>query len=276
MVAVWSTTPYYYVFHSSNCEIEARPLVAGEKVDLTKLVKPGYLYGGYYKNYQNLDDTEVFNASFKAVYDANKTATVSSAVPYNGSALKVGDARFWTKANAYKQSEGADPGSALHPHGSEVYFLKEVPNDYLPSRLVTIRYTGEHDGADQGNGPFSDLFLLTAVDDTLYSDVGFLYGTAKDPDKFESYTSFSNAFNVVYKDEKGDLQQKSYNATALNSKLKRGYVAGYRVDVSSVTGENNAAFILPAWTTLDGCTISQNQVKFYVNNDNQVVWDTNP
>lgn len=199
---------------------------------------------------------------------------------YTGASMKIADnsRRFWTRTKAYGNGDqaGADKGDSLKPEVGTVYYLKEVPADYLPSRLVTVRYTGEHDGVDQGNEPFSDLFLLTAVDDTLYSDVGFLYGTAKDPNTLASYTTFSNAFNVVYKDDKGDLQQTSYDAAALNSKLQRGYVAAYRVDVKSVTGEDKAAFILPAWTTFDGYTVSQNQVKFYVNNENQIVWNTNP
>ena len=263
MVAVWSSTPYYYVFHSSDCTIEARR-ADGNPVNLKSLVREGYLYGGYYKNYQDLAASDdVFNASFQAVYDTNKVSTVSSAKPYDGSALSVNDSRFWKKDNAYKSTDSADPGTALHPQGSAVYFLKEVPDYYLPNRVA---YSVDNDNGKQ----IVQIYLLTAVDDNLYSDIGFFNG-----DYHVSKMSLSNTFTVTSKVD-GEYQSFIISADQLNDEIKRGYIAMTPVtSIPDFTIEANKEFdITPTWTTLDGVEVVNEKLNYIINETNTVIsWD---
>ncbi|MBR4194327.1 MAG: S-layer homology domain-containing protein [Oscillospiraceae bacterium] len=243
MVAVWSTTPYYYVFHSSTGIVEARPLIKGEKVNLQSMVPTGYLYGGYYKNYAELDSTTVFNATFKAVYAADKQCAVEGAVPYDGSV------RSWKRADAYKASEEADIGTNLSPQGSVVYYLKEVPDSYLQNKIVYIR--------DYHNkNKIIDIYLLNVIDDVGYSYLGYeLDGT----DIPRTELTVASTFTVKTKDW-GSL---TITAHDMNTKLSNGYLIIKQLGADAVAAYNNGTFAVdPKWKTLDGVEVTQNHLTY--------------
>ena len=126
MYAVWSSH-VFYVYHSSTGKLQAFSMpisTAGSgsmigTFDITNLVEPGYLYGGYYSTYGGVNMEALENVA-KTVGGANWTSgtlinsncaelsTLNTAniqgvsfVAYTGASLKNGTTRFWTKADAY-------------------------------------------------------------------------------------------------------------------------------------------------------------------------------
>ena len=254
MVAVWSDTQYFYVFHSATRKMEAHPLT-GEKVDLQSMVTPGYLYGGYYKEYAGMskEDTAVFNATFSAVYDTNKQNVMTSVETYTGNSIKTEDGdRFWNKAKAFNVDNGDDPGNLLNPKGSEVYFLKEVPDSFLPNRIMwTI---------DNNNGKqIIEIYLLTVTDDNNYKDSGFFKdGT------FNSRYTLSNTFTVTSKIN-GEYESVTVTPHDINTNLSRGYIAMKPVTtISGYTIADGSFTIVPAWKTLDGVEVQNTKMIYTI------------
>ena len=300
MYAVW--TGFYYVFHSSTGKLEAFEVPTRDTADLTSLIDGSkYLYGGYYSEYGGVKPVSA--AEMRTVKDnilngenfwdyttnavkvnGTTSATVSGAVTYDASAIRLTytdpetnvagqSARFWSSGNACREN-----GTAVTPVVGTVYYLKEVPQAYLPARMLTIRHTGDNTGEDSGSEPIEALYLLTSVDDTNYKDFGCLYGTSKNPTQFESYYSFSKAFITLYKTyENGTevIRKKEYYACDLssipaNDARTNGYVVSYQIDVQN-------AFVTPAWITLDGVTVSQNPYQVNIDTSNNTVsWNPAP
>ena len=88
-------------------------------------------------------------------------------------------------------------------------------------------------------------------------------------------SNLSKKFKVYYKDQNGDVVLKdTYTAHKLSEGIGEndGYVVSYQVPVE----KGKSAFILPTWITLDGVTVSQNQIQYYVSPDGKTVsWPYN-
>ncbi len=95
----------FYIYHSSTCQKETISLpLETETFDLTAKVSDGYLYGGYYADYQKKGTNY------------------------------VGGLGSWVKTKAYTAN-----GSELVPTVGTTYYLKEVPvNSYLKPYLYVI------------------------------------------------------------------------------------------------------------------------------------------
>jgi len=216
------------------------------------------------------DDCAVINLG------AEDVKSLTGYQKYTGAVWKTSDnLPFWTKANAYNTANATQDnpvysGTALVPTPGVVYYLKEVPADYLPARMIAVHETGNNQGADVNTGTISAIYLLTAVDDVTYRSYGFLKGETSNPTGTPQKSTISKKFKVYYKDKNGNVVLKNtYTAHDLSSGIGEndGYVVSYQVPVEP----NKSAYILPTWITLDGVTVSQNQVMFHVSSDGQTV-----
>lgn len=247
LYAVWEKV-HYYIFHSSSGELEAVEWTKDSTVDLTtKLSSDNVLYGGYYKAYGGYEVTDADKENARK--SKNKKYTTVGSVTYDGSNLKNGEKRFWTKNDAYK----AD-GTALAPGQEAVYYLKEVPNKYLA--------TNARWAYDWKKGSIiTAIYLLTCIDDTNFTETGFIVTTQQ---KGRVVSNFSY---------QRDQSEQKTTIGAADLIAQRGYIGV--VDGSNLKIENEAYSIIaalndgndvsvqPYWTTLDGVVISTKGYTFY-------------
>ena len=228
-------------------------------------------------------------ATGTAKADASTSLLDAGAVVYNGESIKhtVAGAtvQFWNKAQAYGFGAQADApsGDQMTPVAGAVYYLKEVPKTFLPNRLVYVKAdknTQLYDGTQIEEGKLTSLYLLTAVDDRNYAENGFMVGTAHSgqtvtfPDGNNgSADTVSRVFTIFVKNG----ETYSYNANALNPSIGVpqgmnpnlvGFVAAKHLDYEWILahkgqtdGSNVTFYLKPYWTTLDGVTVTQDNIK---------------
>lgn len=237
LYAVWDYVGVFYVFHSSDATVDMIDMAAmeAETYDLTATVKENHLYGGYYKGYLDVTDAQAIAAA--------KANTAVSTTKYDGSALKVGDNRFWTKLKAYTatvdETLGGGTGSAMTPKNGVVYYMKEVPVAYLCSRLSYV-----YDWAD--GKKLVNLFPLTAIDDSYYSAVQF-HVEVKNKDYPATICA---SFSITQRNS----TERFTNLATDFANVKRGYIGYAQADELLVA--NSEFTVLPQWVTLDGVTVN--------------------
>ncbi len=299
MYAVWSSH-VFYVYHSSNGKLQAFDLpisTAGSgsmigTFNITKLVEPGYLYGGYYSTYGGVNMTELqkqtlsvgstgwtagtlISPNWNEIAELN-TADITAVNfdKYDGSSLKStknNNARFWTKADAYNVDalpEGmtvADVnGETMKPKADTIYYLKEVPDTYLHSKYAFVYTTdgvtvpNPEPGTD-GALKLDQFYYLTAVDDTAYKSVGFRtgndYTAAAALTSWENSATLTPKFTIIQKECAAlNIPARTVTITPTSfTGLTRGYVGVLRDD--SVVATAGTRTMLPSWLTLDGVVV---------------------
>ena len=273
-----------------------------EEENLVNLVTPGYLYGGYYKTYGGVKEADVTAAVYAyehtpvaAAADAGWTTDSTTSrktynfvdgtnfKSYDGSAVKTNitgtDTRFWTKNDAYGtftarvKVDGAyqnvehndASGDAMRPVPGTVYYLKEVPEQYL-----TTKYVYTYDKTD-GN-KIKDFFMLTLVDDSYYNSIGFrtVEGAESVAEaaegEFMNRKSLASYFTV----SETNHPESSITINASSFGLSSGYV-GILQDNTQIVA-NRSFTLMPSWTTLDNVNVnSHGTLKLTVNGDKTAI-----
>ena len=160
---VTNTLNVFYVYHSSDNTVDIVPMPESGTFDLTSLVKSDHLYGGYYANYQKKGSTYTGGPALDG-----SGAAVNGGVAAGGTAY-TGGAGKWLKSKAFtatqlSSGEGG-PGNAMTPAVGATYYLKEVPVAFLKPYMVVIYDT-------HNNNSIVRLYLLSAIDDLNYNDIG--------------------------------------------------------------------------------------------------------
>ena len=290
MYAVWSA-PHFFVYHSSNGVLEAveMPVKANgttsasfinDTFDITMLVADGYLYGGYYSSYGGVD-TEAVDALAAAYVAPTKnnwtlptqTARGQSAayntngasieidgtehdfnfVEYTGSSRKNGAKYFWEAGNACT----ANGQTGFTPVPGEVYYLKEVPDDYLGLKYVYIY--DELDKNDSGDMKIKEFFQFTLVDDNLYQSIGFRMLTDSSSMKdvmaaaVTQKSNLSKSYTITQKasEVRPNPTSITINAESFLGEGGGGYVATLKNDEAV----NTNFAIVPTWVTKDGVSV---------------------
>lgn len=167
---------------------------------------------------------------------------------------------YWTKKQAYSVNGLEDPeaiadvyGETMRPTPGTVYYLKEVPEAYLASKLFFV-YKNSTNPADDGDLTHVDiqnLYMVLVLDDNYYSRYGYLVD--KDIDE-KDVTFFKGAFG------------KSFRIAALNAattlsvdsgsyddlEVGQGYIAVVEWDQETMGRKFSS---IPMWTTLDGVDV---------------------
>ena len=277
MYAVWAS--YAYVFHSATGKLEAIRTDTRSTVDLTAMVTPGYLYGGYYTEYGGVSAVSAENMrSFKdsamnsafASPTAAQAVTVTGAETYSGASAKTTtlqtNVRFWNRTTAYGYGTQADApaGNQMIPTVGTVYYLKEVPEAYLAAKYI---YTYD----TLADNVIRDFYMLTLVDDNLYRDVGFRTNPgAQTVDEASaagliSRQSLTGYFSITQQGSSdGSTPPVTATVDASSFGLSSGFVA-FRKDSALVTPSGSFT-LMPGWTTLDGVDVnSRGTLKLDVN-----------
>ena len=293
MYAVW--TGYYYVFHSSTGKIEAVELTRTKKVDETtgkttlvtdtkdlfSMVPAGYLYGGYYSEYggtknvtaetmRSVKNTALANRSMS---DEQRLVTVTGAKTYDATTDKIeldgSSVRLWNKKDAYGKNKTGDElaavnGKRMTPVVGEIYYLREVPDVYLPN--VALAICDKKDESGNVTDEISRVYVLSASDELVYSTTQF--SLAGEPVK----ATVSQKFIVDYREpnEGGGYTPRTvtYTADKLRAGLsgKIGWVLSYEIPVDNLKTDTGLV-VKPSWTTYDGVTVYGDQFTYKITNN---------
>lgn len=231
--------PYFYVYHSSDQSVETIDVPESGTYDLTKLVKSGYLYGGYYRDYK---DAGSYNGGPDATNDGTDYA---------------GGTDSWSAVDAIRIN-----GTAMTPVGGQTYYLKEVPSTYLRPATYVV-----YDTID-GN-KIKQLYLMTATDDQNYESVGFdttLTGMDKSSEKVAA-----SLYNQVTVNKEG--QEEAYATLSADTVFD---LSGYLAFSESKTDyiKTNASYLeMPYYVTYDGIKVTGDQkLKVYLRNTTYNDW----
>lgn len=215
----------FYVYHSSTASTESifmGDVKADGTYDITAKTASGYYYGGYYSD---------LKASSKGI-------------------SYTGQAGFWTKSNAITIN-----GTTMKPVPGTTYYLKEVPAGYLRPYIHVVYNTY------RGNA-LSQIYLMTAVEDTNYTDIGLnvFENVAGERLKLAASFTITNA-------ETGS-STKVTPATAFGSYgVTRGYLGVW--DANKALESMNTQFSYQAyWTTPDGVTVNGTVIRSVDTGDN--------
>ena len=312
LYAVWHTASFY-VFHSATGKLEAynynEAKKKGDTFNLVDLVPEGYLYGGYYTSYGGLNVTQEGESTYTVAdliasqYDKSnadyklsdaaslswtKTSEALSYVDlgaseiksltgyeaYSGDKMKIdsNERRFWTRANAYGYAalDDAASGDTLVPESGMVYYLKEVPETYLTTKYV---YTYDKNN----NNEIQSFFMMTVVDDTYYSQIGFHKvnnaGTQAEAQGGDLLPRQTVARKIIISQQNGESE---IEVTAENFGKTAGYVAVLKND--DYVAANNSFSVMPCWQTYDKVEVfSHGALKLTVNNDKTAItWESLP
>ena len=237
LLTVTNTLPPFYVYHSSDGSVDVvniSEVKTDGTYDLVETVKDNHRYGGYYNGIGNLTAAN-FTDGVLNVDDTHKKLT------YDGSSLYYSGVKAYWK-NPVTQATG-QIGTAVQPVPGAYYFLKEVPEAYLKSRIQFV-----YDWAQ--NYKLQKMFLHTVVDDKLYSEIGFEITTSdRRVAKIVSSFKFTPA----------------NGGTVITTKptdfgVSRGFIGyiDYTDDLAGSDGflKANVQFkVQPYWITPDGVTV---------------------
>ena len=215
--------------------------------------------------------TEGVSGKVTAVFDCNteQNKSLTGFKAYDSTSLYI-DAnakpkvRYWLRANAcgYRDDE-ADNGRELVPEPGVVYYLKEVPNMYLPNKIVLTKSHGQ-------NGKILDAYMVTAVDDTNYSAV---MTAIRGLDIETNEVVLAKSFLLTSKDwvdASGKPIEFEFTPSTLNSAIPEGagYVAVYHLGADFLEEKAGGTFrATPQWTTYDGVDVKQNPLIYTLSSD---------
>lgn len=151
LYAVWSGE--FYVYHSGvvGGNIETVKITSADMTyDLTQNITANTLYGGYY-----LDD----GVTAPAV-DSTTGKPTATCAAYDG------DNWTWNTPETAK-------GNAITPVIGATYYIKEVPANKFLRPYTHYTYI-------LATGTIGDIFAISAIDDAMYSKVGFVITDPKD------------------------------------------------------------------------------------------------
>ena len=154
----------------------------------------------------------------------------------NGRPILI-SSKFWTASNAKTVN-----GRAMTPTVGEVYYLKEVPNTYLRSKIIYVQNEG---GTEVVNN-----YLLSYVDDNLYQNIGFkcASGNSLKYTKAQSITPKQYLLGSFTISVKINGETVPYVIDNTTFGLDHGLVSV--LDASSYIAEEQMVMI-PSWETYD-------------------------
>ena len=253
----------FYVYHSSDNTIEkisfADERVKGTYADgaytyefnIVDEVKDGFLYGGYYGDYGGKSEGLTAAKVAGLTYTDGIATDAAGCKPYDAATyFAAGTVRFWVRANAVKALRANDTmeatgkmGTELDPNPGDVYFLKEVPEAYLHNRVQYVYDWSKDNEIEQ-------LFTMTAVDDSLYTEFGFDIVVTEDGHEIARLCT-----TYTFKQRNSD-QTESIKTTDINN-APHGFVGVYDDGTKNIIPiQANTEFIVtPNWTTLDGVKV---------------------
>lgn len=233
-----STNGVFYVYKSSNCTIHRIPILDVDDwtFDLTSLVSSGYLYGGYFSSFGG-SSQDWTSSDLEEVTFTNNVYTDSLGTPYTATVANV-----WKNDIAYTAC-----GIALTPVSNTIYYIKEVPNDYLRLQFIAMY---------NNSNVLTHLYMYTAIDDAIARYKGVIFNPVLECQTFAlminhngSYLTPKSLFDGVTYPDKTISVSRGY----LNSMSGANPSYG-TIDLSNYSA-NDTLTITPSWVTLDNVNV---------------------
>ena len=229
LYALWEPVEFY-VYHSNNQSVETVKFtdsrgfnVATGTFDITKLVADGYLYGGYYNKYNK--------AGTYTGGPVNDLTTNTTGKNYTGG---LG---FWSGKNAITDVKG----TAMVPEAGKTYYLKEVSNSFLKPTLYVIY---DHNNVELKD-KIVDMYLITAVDDTNYKEIGLIATDITTGERIK----LAGSFTIT-----DTLNNRTDKITASVLGAPTGFVAVWQPGAPSKDFVYTPAFVTPDGVAVEGGT----------------------
>ena len=231
----------FYVYKTSNCTVLKIDIVDDSdwSFDITSLVSDGYLYFGYFSFYSGASK-EFTAEDLESETFVDGVWADSSGAPCTG-AISPG----FSKNYAYTSN-----GRILKPVDDAVYYLGEVPNDYL--RPVFLNYDGEEDVVksvelNTGLPPYYTVLRGVRLTDSLCTkSVASVTTTA-----ISIWPS--GTFNIAYYNSL-TFPDKTINVPRLFCCNVGVSVSQILVDLSDYSDNDEISFT-PSWITWDGVEV---------------------
>ena len=243
---------FFYVYHSSNCTVQRFPFAekgvpysADKTFNIVELTAEGTLYGGYYSDYAGKSSGFDAAAARALDYSGENPPKDTGGKAYNLAYIEESSRRAWTGAKAYEVN-----GFAMVPVADTVYYLKEVPSEYL---LPYLHYTYKLDSRE-----IATAWLVSDLDDTNYTQTGFIFvdqsGQAKICDSLTVKTSVGN--NTIRLTAK-----RVFGSEGVLS----GYLTYRRVieDYGGMDGFGDNVSVQQYWVTPDGLLVTGTTSRSY-------------
>ena len=227
LYAIWEAKNFY-IYHSSTQEVDTvsmADLDENGKYDITSKVTDGYMYGGYYKDYAK-----------KGTYTGGPTAT-KDGTSYEGGLGYWNKKMVW--GSSLENGEGGI-GTAMTPVAEQTYYLKEVPEGFLASKIYVI-----YDAYNNNKVVYN--YLISDVDDNNYSEIGLVAKNISTGNRIKLAVSYTinDTFNG-----------KTDKITAKNSfGMKAGYVAVWQPTLATKDFDIAATYTTPDGVTVEGSYI---------------------
>ena len=197
----------FFIYHSSDCTIERVLAKSFTNFSFENYVKDGYIYGGTFTEYGGSGDicAQIQNGDFSAFNNNNIVNDINCSA-YDGSSVNVtGTTKFFKKPKILT--------TKINPQENNIYFLKEVPNDYYFKIYTTYLY-------DTNTNKIQNITFILNIDDTIYKPCNLIYN------------------NISYKlatASSASIYNISYNSNDLFG--RRGYIC-----INSTNSINNFIF----------------------------------
>ena len=147
----------FYVYHTSDCTIQKVTLIDTDYFNIMSLVKDGYTYGGYFKQYLSIGTTAQAILNGEDVEFTDNIVTDEGGSPYIGDFTQTTDEQ--PDIISYLSEPYTVDGTHMFPKNGEMYFLKEDISGYLQN----------YDHYEHNSSKIITLLThMTAVSGTLY------------------------------------------------------------------------------------------------------------
>ncbi len=236
---------FFYVYHSSDCTLERFPaategaLYGGEKTfSITDLTRDGTLYGGYYSDYAGKSSGFDAAAAKALDYSGENDPADEGGTTYSTAYILESNRGAWSASAALTVN-----GFAMAPVANTVYYLKEVPTAYLQPYF---HYTYSKETFDIFDG-----WLLSAIDDCLYQETGFVIVSEDDE------ASVCSTLTVKTANTGGSTVLLKPESIFRSKGVQSGYLSYLQVlKDGSPTMMQEGDRVLQYWVTPDGLIVT--------------------
>lgn len=197
------------------------------------------------------DGTESTTENYDVVSNFNLTETVGKNYLYAGTFNSA------TCDTVYPFAVGEN-GLSFTPVKGATYFVKEVDNDYLRPKTLTLWHTNSNDLTD-----VNAAYFVTVIDSTNYEEVGFATQSRKngdvsfDDDKENKVTTLgsTNIFNRIELTNKKGEKTIYTPDQFYQGEVTTGYLACSSIAKSEWANAGATITYTPYWITLDGVKV---------------------
>ncbi len=188
---------------------------------------------------------EPYINKYKSTFDI--TSVVTEGYLYGGTFES--DLTTVADFNGVKGNTDGSP-KKIYPEIGKTYYVHEVSSQHLNPMTVSVWAN-----AGSGNYDITHIYLMTAVDRTLYNQVGFnvAMGSNSGRDYVAANSTSKEIYDQVGITQSGKTTYKSYYDLSMADTTQNSKVACF--EVTGFATETNVT-VVPYWITLDGVKVT--------------------